>query len=180
MIVLIDGPLCVGKTTVAQVLAESLKQYDVKVMDADTEEYFELFSKDLHEGDPLLAPVRNHTTFCRNFGRLVEDEADEHEIVIVPMCLEGKAAKEKIADYLKLRREDVLHVVLMVDIETLKMRVENDNKESRDKRYALNEYDDCIRYIDMYYMKEFLINTEDLTAEEVANVILKKFYKVNG
>ncbi len=173
MIILIDGPLCVGKTTVADILKENMQSRDVVIMDADDSKYSDFTRIDPQPGDVKGTALRYHTTFCRNFGKEITKEAEEHEIIIVPMCLEWKPAKEYIADRLKTERDDVYHIILLISKDRLMDRVNTDENESRQKDVTISEYDICAEYIDVYYDDAIKIDTDYIDASNVASEIQK-------
>lgn len=179
MILLIDGPLGVGKSTTAEALKEVFHGNEVLVMDADSPEYRNLFYAGRKEGEGLGAFPHYDRPFCRNFCREIIEQSKQHNFVIVAMCLEGKAAKECIADYLKSEQKDVWHLILTISKDVLQRRLEIDGNKNRDVRQSLDEYGMSIQYINQFYSdgSAEIINVDKLSPNDIADKINKIIMK---
>lgn len=174
MIILIDGPLCSGKTTTAFHLEQKLSNNDITRIDSDEERFKELYNINIREGDSRKIAQYMNDPFCRNLSRIILDESHRHDIVILSMCLAGDSAKKYIVDGLEAC--DLYHFVLTLSFDALYKRAEADNNPTRDAYNAECLYPRITKYIKENYQSAKRINVENSSASEVVDFIANTIF----
>lgn len=172
MIILIDGTLCSGKTNTGFVLEQKLSNYDAVRFDSDEERFRELPNLDIQEGDCRILAHYMNDPFCRNFSKLILEEAAKHSIVIVSMCLAGDSAKRYIVEGIKDRF--LHHFILSVSYNVLYRRAESDKNPTRDAYLAERSYERITKYYEENYQSAVRIDTDNITVNDTVNFILNE------
>lgn len=183
MIVLLDGTFGVGKSTVANRIVEKLSDKNVQHFDSDfywREFVEELFAKATKFYFPKMEGLdpQNNKEFIDRFRRLLIEEAlkDTNKIIIVTMALTQKKCKEGVLDYLLQQGIQVLHIILLADIETIQSHVAHDSDERKKK--ALEDFSNNISFFNNNFEKalRFQVNNKpvDEIADDIIDTVIKK------
>jgi broad-specificity NMP kinase len=163
-VIWINGPFGVGKTTVAERVAQSLKEAIVFDPELVGSILRMIVPPDLHEDDyqdmPIWRSVVRVTTTA-----LV---SSYQRPVIVPMTLLVPAYFHEIVGDLRLSGIDVAHFTLLATPETVRERLEarGDSKE-----WALAQLPRCLPALENELFAEH-VTTDRRSADEVAELIL--------
>lgn len=168
MIIWINGTYGVGKTTVALEIREKLLDKEIEILDSDFY-YIEMIRENYDLAFGGVLPQTNEN-FIKRFKNLIEEKS-ENENVIVTMSLTHRECKEAIFDCLVNAGSNVLHTILIANEETIKSRIEHD--VARDKEFALYYLHSNILFLNKNFIDATRINTEDRTASDIANEIVK-------
>ena len=167
MILLINGPFGVGKTTVANALAEQLPN----AMIFDPEEVGYMLRQILH---PPKIDTPDDFQFMKVWPTLVVETAKQLRLtydrnLIVPMSLPDVAIFRTILSGFQDFDEQVYHFCLLASKETLERRI-IDREGPGNGQWAIDQIDRCLASFqsDEYEMK---INNEDQPIEHTINLI---------
>lgn len=178
MIIWIDGTLGVGKTTVALNIKERNSDNEIEYLDSDF--YFREMLKEMMEYAEKnhcmpamrgLFPQTNKDFFVY-FRKIIEEKSETSNILLVSMALIEKQCKEEIFDYLINKNRCILHIILTANKETIKKRIECDNKE-RDKKNALEILDESVSFLDRNFVDALRIDTDNKNVCDIADEIIK-------
>ena len=171
MIVWIDGPYGIGKSATAEAVTKLLPISCTECLDSD--EYYDEYYQKM---DPMLklgggAFPQNNQNFIQYFRNIIEEKAtDKDKVIVVEMALTMRECKEGLFDYLISRGEEILHIILLAEEETLLSRIENDSKE-RDKAYAMRTAKRNIDFLDKEYNDAVKIKTDGTNISDIAQKI---------
>lgn len=172
MLIWIDGTNGVGKSHVAEKLAEHLSDEAAEYVESDR------FWMTLIHNNPSVSfsgffPYCNKP-FLSMFRSMLEEKIEKFEKTpIVSMSLTDKLCQKELLDYFQNKRITMLHIVLEANLETIVSSIENDsirdiNLQDQQKsnlkaqiQYLREEYPDAIR-----------INTENKSIDEVVAEIM--------
>lgn len=175
MIVLLDGTFAVGKSTIASRIKEKL-QDKIEYLDSDL--HWNGFLKNLLDKATkfYLPPIegldpQSNRKFINQFAHLIEErEKATDRIIIVAMALTQKQCKEGILEYLMQHELSILHIILLANIETIRLHVANDSEQRQEK--AISEYQDNISFFNHNYENATRIQVDNKTADETADEII--------
>lgn len=172
MLIWIDGTYGVGKSHVAEKLAEHLSNKAAEYIESDH------YWMTLIHNNPSVSfsgffPYCNKP-FLSIFRSMLEEKIEKFgKTPIVSMSLTDKLCQEELLDYFQNKKITMLHIILEANLETIISRIENDsirdmNLQDQQKsnlsvqiQYLREEYPDAIR-----------INTENKSIDEVVIEIL--------
>lgn len=167
MIVWIDGANGVGKSHVAEKLAEHLSDEAAEYIESDR------FWLTLIHNNPSVSfsgffPYCNKH-FLSMFRSMLEEKIEEFEKTpIVSMSLTDKLCQEELLDYFQNKRITMLHIILEANRETIVSRIETDpNRDVKFQDQQKSNLNFQIQYLRKKYPNAIRINTEDKSIEEV-------------
>ena len=166
MIIWLDGAYGVGKTTVARKIEELLGG-DTEIVDSD------YYYQEMINENGLFALggtlPQNNKVFLTRFKKVIEDKLEntDKQLIIV-MALTQKESVELLFDYFNLDR-DILHIILTASAETIKARIEADN---RGRGTALEWLTYNLAFLDVNSPDAIRINTENKDVDTTANEII--------
>lgn len=176
MIVLLDGTFGVGKTSV---INEIEKQYvgKIKLEVLESDCYFQQYVlervKEAEERNmfPAIGGVlpQNNIVFLEKYRDIILDKSND-AIVINDMALIMSECKERIHDF--LQTEDMIHIILEADKNTIKKRIEIDQNSQRDKSLATSRLDEFVDFLSKNYKNAIRISTENKDTKDIAREIL--------
>lgn len=166
MIIWIDGAYGVGKTTVARKVKEILGG-DTEIVDSD------YYYQEMINENGLLALggtlPQNNKVFLARFKKVIEDKLENtNKLLIIVMALTQKESIELLFDYFNSDR-DILHIILTASEETIKARIEADN---RGKGTALEWLTYNLAFLDVNSPDAIRIDTENKDVDTIANEII--------
>lgn len=172
MLIWIDGANGVGKSHVAEKLAEHLSDEAAEYIESDRV-WMTLIHNNPSVSFSGFFPYCNKP-FLSMFRSMLEEKIEKFEKTpIVSMSLTDKLCQEELLDYFQNKRITMLHIILEANLETIIYRIENDlirdmNLQNQQKsnlkvqiQYLREEYPDAIR-----------INTENKSIDEVVAEIM--------
>ena len=184
MIIWINGTYCVGKTDVSRRLKERLSAYDAELLELDN-------YSDSIMGKILKNPKENNTSYTdidgassydiqyhEEFRAMIEEKANK--MLIVDTAITDKTCKNIVFDYLSDKYNDLLHIILVADEETIKLRIQNDGKRKHeDKLFALNYLKKNLCFMEENFKDAVWIRTDNRNIESIVDEIIEsvKFRK---
>ena len=186
MIIWINGTYGVGKTDVSGRLKERLSSDDVELLELDN-------YSDSIMGKILKKPKESNNNsysdidgaslfdiqFYEEFRKMIEEK--EHKMLIIDTAITDKACKNIVFDYLSKKYGDLLHIILIADEDTIKLRIQNDNKRKRDsKLFALTNLKSNLSFMEKNFKDAVWIKTDDRDIESIVDEIIElvKFRKI--
>ena len=164
MILLINGPHGVGKTSVANCIKKETDKSCI-IMDSDFY-YKKMINEDFYKAFGTGTTPQTNLFFIEYFIKQVQKRKEY--IKIIPFTF----SNPKILDLFKNKFDaKVIHIVLQASSEDLENRIFND--KSRDKEFAIFENEITNKNIGKLE-NNLLIDTSSLKADEVADIIIKK------
>lgn len=164
MILLINGPHGVGKTSVANCIKKKTDKSCI-IMDSDFY-YKKMINEDFYKAFGTGTTPQTNLFFIEYFIKQVQKRKEY--IKIIPFTF----SNPKILDLFKNKFDTkVIHIVLQASSEDLENRIFND--KSRDKEFAIFENEITNKNIGKLE-NNLLIDTSSLKADEVADIIIKK------
>ena len=129
MLIWIDGPCGVGKTSTACEVAKMLPEGCVEFLDADC--YFQDMLQ--QNGRLILTGSRpqNNRVFRLKFREIIEEKlrfCSGH--IIAVMTATSENSKVELLDYFRERRTDTLHIILTASEETVRSRIRSDPRRA--------------------------------------------------
>ncbi len=181
MIIWIDGPCGVGKTTVARKVKDLLSDNEVEFLDSDC--YFQkMFKEKVEEAKKSnscpairgMSPQTN-TDFAVYFRELIKEKLSK-TWVIIAMALTDEICKKHIFHSLCSTHKNVLHIILTAKEETIKSRIESHNGRG-DKTKHINELGNSVSFLDKNFNGALKINTDNRSVNEIASEILENIQR---
>lgn len=186
MIIWINGTYCVGKTDVSGRLKERLSSDDVELLELDN-------YSDSIMGKILKKPKESNNNsysdidgaslfdiqFYEEFRKIIEEK--QHKMLIIDTAITDKACKNIVFDYLSKKYDDLLHIILVADEDTIKLRIQNDHKRKRDsKLFALTNLKSNLSFMEKNFKDAVWIKTDDRDIESIVDEIIElvKFRKI--
>ena len=178
MIIWINGTYCVGKTDVSRRLKERLSAYDAELLELDN-------YSDSIMGKVLKNPKENNISYAdidgassydiqyhEEFRAMIEEKANK--MLIVDTAITDKTCKNIVFDYLSEKYDDLLHIILMADEETIKVRIQNDDKRKHDdKVFALANLRNNLSFMEENFKDAIWIKTDDRDVESIVDEIIE-------
>ena len=174
MILWINGTYGVGKTSVANRIAERMNSYHPVVLNSDFY-YLKLGQNSPHLSMSGGTTPQNNINFLLYFKTIINN-CNEGQLVIIDMAATMKESKEILIEYLS-EREDFLHIVLEADRETALLRISRDTEEIRDRKFSINHLDRNIEFLAANYDEALRINTNGKSVDCVADEIIRRCFK---
>ena len=166
MIIWINGTYCVGKTDVSRRLKERLSAYDAELLELDN-------YSDSIMGKVLKNPKENNISYAdidgassydiqyhEEFRAMIEEKANK--MLIVDTAITDKTCKNIVFDYLSDKYDDLLHIILVADEETIK-----------DKLFALNYLKKNISFMEENFKDAVWIRTDNRNIESIVDEIIE-------
>ena len=175
MVVLIDGPYGIGKTTVAQYLIDSFCGESFVLYDPDdslmetlnNNQQLEWFKYVLKGLDGTEIP-----TFLEAAREEVLSRHSTSKHVILPIGLGHENGKKYIVEYFNDQDIKIIHIILEASQEAVESRILGD--EGRDTNLAMNRYYENVEFLNHNYPDAIRINTDGKDAYKVAQEIVMK------
>lgn len=179
MILWINGTYCVGKTDVSGRLKEKLSADDAELLELDN-------YSDSIMGKILKNPKESNNNsysdidgaslfdiqFYEEFRKMIEEKA--HKMLIIDTAVTDKACKNIVFDYLSKKYDDLLHVILVADEDTIKLRIQNDDKRKQDdKLFALINLKSNLSFMEENFKDAVWIKTDDRDIESIVDEIIE-------
>ena len=178
MIIWINGTYCVGKTDISGRLKERLSAADVELLELDnySNTIMGKILKNPKESDNSYSDIEGASLFdiqyCEEFRKIIEEKA--HRMLIVDTAITDKACKNIVFDYLSEKYDDLLHIILMADEETIKVRIQNDDKRKHDdKVFALANLRNNLSFMEENFKDAIWIKTDDRDVESIVDEIIE-------
>lgn len=185
MIIWINGTYCVGKTDVSGRLKERLSVDDAELLELDNYSNSimdKIFKKPKESIDNSYSDIDGASLFdiqfYEEFRKMIEEK--EHKMLIIDTAITDKACKNIVLDYLSKKYNDLLHVILVADEDTIKSRIQNDDKRKQDsKLLALANLKSNLSFMEKNFKDAVWIKTDDRDIESIVDEIIKlvKFRK---
>lgn len=177
MLVWIDGPFGVGKTSVGLEIQKQLPVGAAELLDAD-DYYQNKFDEDtmkamLSKGKGCFP--QNNLVFIEKFKQVIAQAISGACISIVVMALTEKECKELLFDALSHNGIDIRHVILTASNDVLTSRITSDNCRPA-KNMALNNMARSMAFLEHYFEDALWIDTTNLAIPDVAKTIIKSLF----
>lgn len=173
MIVWINGAVGVGKSHVAQKLAELLAEKGAEYIESD------LYWINFLRKHFIVAPSFGVNPYCNIFFLIILRKAIEERIYgfgkmpIASMSLVTKLCKKELLDYFKGKNIPMLHIILEAAEETIISRIENDpGRDKSAKGQQIPKISRQIEYLGTEYPDAVRINTENKSLDKIVAEIL--------
>ena len=190
MLILIDGPICIGKTTIGQELANKISQYGIDSSYMDSDDYYHQF-KDMMKGKAgsCNSPQEgfeyirmaacgmepfNNPLFAKYLQEKICKHIDDGKTVIASMSLASDYCKKIINDYFSKERK-YLHIILKCSQKELDERIENSNRTAEAIKFAKTNNAKIMPYLEKNYEDGYWITVDNKTSEDVVEEILTIF-----
>ena len=162
MIIWINGSFGVGKTSTAKLLKNKLNKsiiYDPEEIGGFLSNMFN------HEKDDF----QDYELWRILNSDILKYMCSIYEIVIVPMTITNKNYYDEIINQLKTSGVEIKHFILNASKEEIINRL--DSREDSTE-WAYNQVDRCIKEFEKNQFNAKIINTNNISAEEVARIII--------
>lgn len=172
VIIWIDGANGVGKSHIANALADNLSYMNAEYIESDLCWY------DLIQENFLLAltgfePYYN-VNLHKRLRKIIDEKINDFgKMPIVSMSLVDKSCKENLLDYYEEKNEPMIHVILEAREEIILSRIENDpireesHQEQQKPKVAWQ-----MKYLKDNYPGAIRIDTEDKSCREIVDEII--------
>lgn len=184
MIIWINGTYCVGKTDVSGRLKERLYADDAELLELDnySDSIMGKILKNPKESNNSYSDIDGASLFDiqyhEEFRKMIEEKAQK--MLIVDTAITDKACKNIVFEYLSQKYDDLLHVILVADEDTIKLRIQNDDKRKHeDKLFALHNLKSNLSFMEENFKDAVWIKTDDRDIESIVDEIVElvKFRK---
>ena len=118
MIIWLNGPSGVGKSSVAQAVIDLLPDHEIIYLDADR--YFPNYAL-VHGGG--VYPHSN-IGFCQYFRNMIESYITSYQVILVDMKVAHDVSKAELIDHFTESGTPFLHVILTANTDALQHRIE--------------------------------------------------------
>ena len=166
MIIWIDGPYGVGKSTVAKALTCALPTDSIYL---DSDEYY---VKGLKQNQYFSGGAfpQNNQRFLIDFKELVKENARIHSVCVVAMALTMDESINDLFIPLSKGENDIYHIVLYASLETITTRI-NTQRDRENKDYAKKQVLKSISFIKKNFFDCYWINTENGNVSDIVNQV---------
>ncbi len=178
MIVWINGTYGVGKTEVTRILKKRLSVTDIELLELDNYSDFIMgkIVKNFQKSNNTYSDIDRASSYdiqyYEEFRRMIEEKA--HKTLIVDTAIMDKACKNIIFEHLSEKYDDLLHIILIAEEETIRLRIQNDNKRKpEDKSFALVSLKNNISFMDENFKEAIRIKTDNRDVESVVDEIIE-------
>ena len=162
MIIWINGSFGVGKTSTAELLKNELDKsviYDPEEIGGFLSNMFN-YEKDDFQDYELWRTLNSD---------ILKYMCSIHEIIIVPMTITNRNYYDEIVNKLIADGIKVNHIILNASRENIIKRLDS-RKDSTE--WAYNQVDRCIKAFEENKFNAKIIDTDNMTIEEVAKIII--------
>lgn len=172
MIVWINGPFGVGKTSVARAL--SSKWPSAIMFDPEQIGFMlrKVVPEDFQTGDFQDLPLWRQLTTTTAIGLVKQSNRP----LIIPMALVNPTYFEEVVGGLRRQGAEVYHFALLGSHETVRRRLRRRWELPSSKRWALAQLDRCLHALESPEFKTH-IHTDDRSVDEVLEEILANLPK---
>lgn len=174
MIIWIDGVLGIGKSTTAQNLWARHFRSNGELLDSD-----ECFIK-LSNEDPWL-PFESffpndNPRFLQKFRSVIEQKlSSSNKDLIMAIALIRQEGKKHLFNPLMGQDIPILHFILTANRDDIVSRIKGDSE--RDQMTALSTLDDSIRFLKENFRDAIWIDTENKSADRIADQLYCVYQK---
>ena len=158
MIIWLNGPSGVGKSSVAQAVIDLLPDHEIIYLDADR--YFPNYAL-VHGGG--VYPHSN-IGFCQYFRNMIESYITSYQVILVDMKGAHDDSKAELIDYFTESGTPFLHVILTANTDALQHRIKQDDDNIRSssvKKEQLNQIPHTMQYFEEHFKEAKQIDTAD-------------------
>ena len=158
MIIWLNGPSGVGKSSVAQAVIDLLPDHEIIYLDADR--YFPNYAL-VHGGG--VYPHSN-IGFCQYFRNMIESYITSYQVILVDMKVAHDVSKAELIDHFTESGTPFLHVILTANTDALQHRIEQDDDNIRSssvKKEQLNQIPHTMQYFEEHFKEAKQIDTAD-------------------
>ena len=158
MIIWLNGPSGVGKSSVAQAVIDLLPDHEIIYLDADR--YFPSYAL-VHGGG--VYPHSN-IGFCQYFRNMIESYITSYQVILVDMKVAHDVSKAELIDYFTESGTPFLHVILTANTDALQHRIEQDDayiRPSSVKKEQFNQIPHTMQYFEEHFKEAKQIDTAD-------------------
>ncbi len=158
MIIWLNGPSGVGKSSVAQAVIDLLPDHEIIYLDADR--YFPNYAL-VHGGG--VYPHSN-IGFCQYFRNMIESYITSYQVILVDMKVAHDVSKAELIDYFTESGTPFLHVILTANTDALQHRIKQDDDNIRSssvKKEQLNQIPHTMQYFEEHFKEAKQIDTAD-------------------
>ena len=178
MIVWINGTYGVGKTEVTRILKKRLSVTDIELLELDNYSDFIMgkIVKNFQKSNNTYSDIDRASSYDiqyhEEFRAMIEEKANK--MLIVDTAITDKTCKNIVFDYLSDKYDDLLHIILVADEETIKLRIQNDGKRKHeDKLFALNYLKKNISFMEENFKDAVWIRTDNRNIESIVDEIIE-------
>ena len=158
MIIWLNGPSGVGKSSVAQAVIDLLPDHEIIYLDADR--YFPNYAL-VHGGG--VYPHSN-IGFCQYFRNMIESYITSYQVILVDIKVAHDVSKAELIDYFTESGTPFLHVILTANTDALQHRIKQDDDNIRSssvKKEQLNQIPHTMQYFEEHFKEAKQIDTAD-------------------
>lgn len=169
MIIWLNGPCGIGKSSVAKACIDLLSNQKIKYLDAD--QYFPNFV--IKNGGRVDA--HSNIGFCQYFREIIESYMNTCKVILVDMKAAHDVAKTELIDYFTETGIPFFHIILIANGGTLTRRIEQDDDSIRspdDKKEHLKQIYDSQQYFKEHFKEAKQIDTTYRSINDIANIIV--------
>ena len=166
MIIWLNGPFGVGKTTLANLLHQEIPDSILYNPEHLGDFFQEILPKAVCPEDFQDYPIWRQTTV-----QIIRDLATKTgQVIIVPMTVFKKEYCQEIIEQGLIEDMCVQHYILVAEKETILERL--DKRTQEDNNWALKHLDNCLQaFEDQIPGRK--IDTDSLTVDEIAEIVLE-------
>jgi len=178
MIIWIDGPYGVGKTTIIAELQKQFTDNDAEFLLSDY--FYRQSLKQLIEESKASKSFphfggtmpQNNMRFLQDFRNLIEyKEKNTKKKLIIDMALTMKECKENLFDSLKNEGINIIHIIFSAEEETIKSRIIND--ETREQKTAfLDNLAKNIIFLNENFTDAIKVSADNRTVSNITNEVI--------
>ena len=176
-IIWLDGASGVGKTTVANFLTNELMENEITVDNVDSDYYYQekyLLNPKIDQSK-VKSPWADEC-FLKYFKGQLVLFCEKNDILVVQMALTDDKCRKILLESLG-EKVGIKHIILNASKQTIKDRLKERATKGLAQRQALERLDWNIAYLNKYYKEDTWINTEERSAENVADEIFSMIEK---
>ena len=168
MILCLDGPYGVGKTTIANKIKEKFISKDLIILESDY--YYQEWFKENPELFLFGGTMpQNNQRFVSMFRDVIKETASNpNQLIISDMALTDDVSRKGIIDELCSEGYDVKHIILTADKDTILERIEND--KNRDQSFAHQWLPVQLSYLENIDATK--VETEGRSIDDIADLII--------
>lgn len=176
-IIWLDGASGVGKTTVANFLTNELMEHGLTVDNVDSDYYYQekYLSNPKIDQSKIKSPWADEC-FLKYFKGQLVLFCEKNDILVVQMALTYDKCRKKLLESLG-EKVAIKHIILNASKQTIKDRLKERAAKGVDQRQALERLNWNIAYLNKYYKEDTWNNTEEKSAENVADEIFRMIEK---
>lgn len=176
-IIWLDGASGVGKTTVAKFLTNELMEHGLTVDNVDSDYYYQekYLSNPNIDQSKINSPWADEC-FLKYFKGQLVLFCEKNDFLVVQMALTDDKCRKILLESLG-EKVAINHIILNASKQTIKDRIKERVAKGVDQRQALERLSWNMAYLNKYYKEDTWINTEEKSAESVADEIFSMIDK---